>query len=316
MRFQTILREPWQGGRVLNARRGCNDLMKASEPCDSVAPTLEMILDQVPALPPATQILPKLLAALCDSDTDISRIAELVAFDPGLTVKLIQLCNSAALGGEIRVTDVSQAVNRVGVNCVFQLVAALTGNNVWKSPAIVNVLEADRIWEHSVTVALAAGILAKDKNENDSAAFTAGLLHESGKIVMAQAFREDYQRLLAEHADSSEQLVTQERAAYGFDYPEAGSRMLARQSFPEEIVTSIAHQHRPEEADTHTRAAALLSIANTLAAWARNPTVDAAHEEEANPEALRILDLKPKFLLYYCERIEEEFKFANALCQL
>lgn len=287
-----------------------------AEPCDHTSPALEIILARVPGVPPAMHILPKLLTALGDADTDIGHIADLVAFDPGLTVKLIQLCNSAALGGEMRVSDVSQAVNRLGVACVFRLVAALTGNSVLKSPAVLKVLDVDQLWEHSVTVALAAAILAKDHNEDDSAAFTSGLLHESGKIVMAQAFREHYSLMLATYANAPDQLVNREREAFGFDHPEAGGRLLARGAFPEVIVASITYLHRPEEAHRFARAAALLSVANTLAGWTRNPTLDATLAEPTSPEALRILELTPEHLPAYCERIAEEFKFANALCQL
>jgi hypothetical protein len=89
------------------------------EPCDHTSPALEIILARVPGLPPAVHILPKLLAALGDEDTD--------------------------------------------------------------------------------------------RNEDDSAACPSGLLHESGKIVMAQAFREHYAGMLATCAHSPDQLVSQER---------------------------------------------------------------------------------------------------------
>jgi len=282
----------------------------------SLSPALEAILDRVPGLPPATQILPKLLTALCDADTSIDQIAELIAFDPGLTLKLIQLCNSAALGGTRRVSHVAEAINRLGVNCVFQLVAGLTGNSVWKSEAVTAVLDVDRLWEHSVTVALAAGILAKDKDEDESAAFISGLLHESGKIVMAQASRENYEQLLARHADAPDELVSEEREAYGFDHAQAGGRLLSRDAFPDVIVASITYQYRPTEAHGHVRAAALLTLANTLAGWTRGAATATAGVEPAHTEALRILDLAPQILPFYRERIEEEFKFANALCHL
>ncbi len=275
---------------------------------------LEEILARVPGLPPATQILPKLLTALCESETSIDHIADLISFDPGLTLKLIQLCNSAALGGARRVSNVSEAVHRLGVNCVFQLVAALTGNSVWKSETVTAVLDVDRLWEHSVTVALASSILAKDTNEDDSAAFTAGLLHECGRIVMAQAFRGNYEQVLAQ-LDSSDELL-KERAAFGFDHTEAGGRMLARGGFPDVLVASVTYQHRPAEAGVHARAAALLNVADVLAGWTAKPKADASPADWVDAEPLRLLNLAPQSLTFYCERIHEEFKFANALYHL
>jgi len=113
------------------------------EPCDHASPALEMILMRVPGLPPAAHILPKLLAALGDEDTDINHIVELVTFNPGLTVKLRRLCNSAAFGGAMRVTDVGQAVNRLAKDrneddsavCPSGLLHE-SGKSPWPRPAV------------------------------------------------------------------------------------------------------------------------------------------------------------------------------------
>lgn len=287
-----------------------------SAPAKAIPAVLDIILDRVPGLPPSMHIMPRLLRTLGDPHTDISDIADLVAFDPGLTVKLIQSCNTAALAGDMLVTDVGQAVNRLGMRCVFQVVAALAGKSVLNSPAIHAVLDVNQLWEHSVMVGLAASILAKAREADDSAAFTAGLLHESGKVVMAQAFREYYGELLTSYSGNPAVLLARERATFGFDHPEAGGRLLARGAFPEVIVASVTHQYCPEQAQDHARAAALLLVAHALAGQTQRTAADHLTTDPMITPALSLLDLDPDSLAIYRERTEEEFKFANALCRL
>src|SRR6185295_16667775 len=93
---------------------------------------IDKVLSRVEALPSSPQILPKLLTALNDPDTDISRITDLIAFDPGLTVRVLQLCNSAAFADATAITDISEAVNRVGQRSIYRLVAAASGRMALK----------------------------------------------------------------------------------------------------------------------------------------------------------------------------------------
>src|ERR1700676_2052255 len=84
-------------------------------------------------LSPAPRILPRLLVLLADPDNDISQMVDLICFDPGLTSKLLRACNSAFVGLPEPASDVGEAINRLGVAFVYQLVAAVCGSSTYQS---------------------------------------------------------------------------------------------------------------------------------------------------------------------------------------
>ncbi len=77
---------------------------------------LDALIDQVEHLPPAPRILPELLTLLNQPDIDSSRVAQLLTFDPGLTVNVIRLCNSALLGGARPAEDLQEALDAAGLS--------------------------------------------------------------------------------------------------------------------------------------------------------------------------------------------------------
>ena len=90
---------------------------------------IRKLLDKVEVLPLSPALLPKLLSKLSDVDTNFDEVVEIIAFDPALTSKLLQICNSAYFGQESEVNSVAEAVSRVGYQSVYLLVAMINGSN-------------------------------------------------------------------------------------------------------------------------------------------------------------------------------------------
>jgi putative nucleotidyltransferase with HDIG domain len=278
--------------------------------------TIDSVLAQVQSLPSSPQILPKLLAALDDPEADISRIVDLIAYDPGLTARVLQLCNSAALGGATPATDISEAVNRVGVQSIYQMVAAASGRQALQPRVPVAGLEPEVLWKHSVTAALAAQLMAQDQQGDASAVFTAALLHDAGKIVLAGAFKEAYGQLLAICAHTPDALTTEEKARFNIDHAEAGGRLLERWNFPAPMSNGVTFQHRPAAAGDARPFAAYIHLADALALLLDKPAPGQCGMGGATTDALNILQLQPDALDRYRNRTLENFEFVNALCRL
>src|ERR1044071_3014471 len=94
--------------------------------------SLDEFLDQVEGLPPAPHILVKLLRALDEPDTDVSRIVDLISFDPALTANVLKMCNSAAFAAAEPIKDIEEAVGRLGLQPIFRLVAATNSKGVFR----------------------------------------------------------------------------------------------------------------------------------------------------------------------------------------
>jgi len=108
-------------------------------------------------------VLPQLLSLLSDPDCETNQVIELISFDPGLTTTVLRICNSAAFGLTRPVTDIDEAVKHLGLLKIYQLVTATVGARALQT-APVGFPQLAQLWEHSVTAALAAQILAKDLN--------------------------------------------------------------------------------------------------------------------------------------------------------
>jgi putative nucleotidyltransferase with HDIG domain len=280
---------------------------------------LDKVLDQVDALPPAPQILPKLLRLLADPDTDVSQVTDLIAFDPGLTAKVLQLCNSAWLASSTPATDISEAVGRLGMKCVYRLVAAANGQRALRPTQPVKGFDPQALWKHSVITALAAQFMAQDAHEDESITFTAALLHDAGKVVLAQAYKEAYGALLLENANGASvaEIADLEAERFGANHATAGGRLLAKWQFPEAMVAGVAFHHRPAEAGAWQRLAAHVHLAEALAGFMELPP-DTPHTpaETVVPDALALANMSPDDLLHYRDRTLENFEFVNAMCRL
>ena len=142
-------------------------------------------LDKVDVLPLSPALLPKLLPKLSDVDTNFDEVVEIIALDPSLTSKLLQICNSAYFGQESEVNSVAEAVSRVGYQSVYLLVAMINGSGCFPHPAPVGV-DAVKLWRHSVLTAFHAKFLGESIDADGALLFTAGLLHDLGKVILAQ----------------------------------------------------------------------------------------------------------------------------------
>jgi HD-like signal output (HDOD) protein len=277
---------------------------------------IDKVLSRVEALPSSPQILPKLLTALNDPDSDISRITDLIAFDPGLTARVLQLCNSAAFAGANSITDISEAVNRVGLRSIYKLVAAASGRMALKPTRPVLGLEPELMWKHSVTAALAAQLMAEDHKDDASSAFTAALLHEAGKLVLAELYGDVYGRVLMQCAERPDALAAEEQGLFQVDHADVGGRLLERWKFPAALSASVAFQHRPAQAGEAQRLAAYVHLGDALAHLVDKPQNAENEYAPTTMDALKILNLPPEAIIRYRDRTVENFEFVNALCRL
>jgi len=226
---------------------------------------LDDYIDKVKNLPTAPKILPELLALLEAEDVDSERVVRLIAVDPALTANVLRLCNSAMLAGASPVGDLQEAVTRLGFKQIFQIVAATVGSQALNPAQTGYGINRGELWKHSVTSAVAAQLLAQRSGENQTAVFTATLLHDIGKIVLTEAVEQVYAKLLEDVKDEQTTLLDAEKRLLGVQHAEVGGRLLARWKFPASIVSAVWHHHHPAAAQPHEKLAAHVYLGNMVA---------------------------------------------------
>jgi putative nucleotidyltransferase with HDIG domain len=213
------------------------------------------------------------------------------------------------------VNDVSEAVHRLGFQTVYRTVAAVSGASCFKSPE-PDEPDADRLWRHSVTTAFAAQFVAEDAGLDGSILFTAGILHDLGKIVLPGAQMEAGEPSADGTEEANEDVLRWELATYGFSHAEVGGRMLERWHFSDELAASVKCHHNPETGGRAARFAACVSLADTLAHHLdRKPATQLVTSVE-DRTALEILGLAEEQLLCYDERVRENLHFVEGMCRI
>jgi putative nucleotidyltransferase with HDIG domain len=267
-------------------------------------------------LSPAPRILPRLLDVLSDPASDVSQVIELISYDPGLTSKVLRASNSAFVGLPEPAGDVGEAVNLLGINFVYQLTAAACGASTFQSGAGGT---SALLWQHSVTTALAAQLLAADLGLDAGSLFTAALLHDIGKAVLAEQWKENYWSMVEQTRSAPFELVALEQQAFKLHHAELGGRVLAHWKFPPSISASVWHHHAPMPGMPFERDTACVTLADAVAGAINNRPTTAVELFPLTPgqeRALSVFEFSPEDLKRYLARTQENFEFVNAMCQV
>src|SRR2546429_624035 len=223
-------------------------------------PELDNWIDRGNDLPPGPRILPRLLNLLSQPDIDSEKVVELIRYDPSLTASVLHACNSAFLGAANPASGIQEAVMRLGFKKVYRMVASISTAPTLKPAQQGYGIEQGELWKHSVTAAVAAQLIAKEKGDDESLAFTGALLHDIGKIILAQNLEALYAKLMAETEAKGCSLLEAEENMLGVHHAEIGGRLLARWNFPDDLVAAVRFHHDPAAAGPHSRSAAYLYV--------------------------------------------------------
>ena len=194
---------------------------------------LDRYLDKVEHLPPAPTVAIQLLSLFSDPARDIDRIVKLIAHDPSLTAETLKRCNRGYLSGTEPARDMFEAVSRLGLYEIYSIVLGLTASRTMKQVRAKYSWDANRLWRHAVVTAVISSTLAKRVEVVAATAFTAGLLHDIGKLILVSMEGVVYADLVRTGGSFGPPLAAAERSHLGFTHAALGGRLLARWGLPE-----------------------------------------------------------------------------------
>lgn len=206
-------------------------------------------IERVPPMSPAAQQLLRLQGRRDCSLNDFARVVEV---DPGLTASVLRSANSAAAAPAQPVHSVRHAVPYLGERTVVALALSSCVPGGMVAPLAAYGAERGALWRHSLRAAMLARDLASNLRRHrvdPDLAFTAGLLHDIGKAVLADVLSRDSCARLAEAALSKEaDFESAERNEAGLSHAEAGEALVRRWKLPEELQAALRFHHQPSHA--------------------------------------------------------------------
>jgi len=157
----------------------------ATPPEASIAELARAIIEENSIeLPPLPELAMRLRKMLSDENVETKQVAMLISTDPAITSTLLRRANSAAFGGLRAITDIAQAVARLGLKQVESLVTTLALKGTFDVGDPNNHQLLRELWNHSLMVALGAKRIAVRSGLDPESVFLAGLLHDVGRLVV------------------------------------------------------------------------------------------------------------------------------------
>lgn len=255
----------------------------------------EQILEKVSAIPSMPTAATRVIGLLQDPEVDINDLMEAIEYDPSLTSNVLKLANSAYFAGPRTIDSLRDAIVLLGMSRVFQLVITSAIIPIARSEVRGYDLPPGKLLEHCIAVAIAseelAGVLDMKPPVNT---FTAGLLHDVGKIVLSTFLEIDAGPIIEIAYREGVSFEKAEAAVLGIDHAEVGAALLDIWKLPPGIVEVVRYHHQPQPIDGDTLTVDLVHVADHLCIESGLGAggVDGLNYAPS-PEATARLNLKP-----------------------
>jgi putative nucleotidyltransferase with HDIG domain len=271
------------------------------------------VLQVIHRLPSLPTVVMELLASMDQDDVDIDTLARKIAQDQTLTAKTLRLANSSFYGRARAVNTMAEAIGILGFRTVRSVVTT-AGLMQSMGPGGPETPDLKPFWRHAIGVAVCARELAPYLRVHADHAYTAGLLHDIGRLVLVTQLAPQYAAVLAYSSANACSTLAAERAVLGLDHAEIGRTLAAVWKFPTHLQLAVGLHHSLEVPGGD--ALALVVIAADAIVHALDLALDPADVVPHMPPHLwSHLGLDDNALLQVFARTEKQFVAASQILE-
>ncbi len=231
----------------------------------------QKFLGKIPQIKNDLPFSPSLLQKLFvmtgrDSLSPLEEIGEIMSRDQGLSTRVLDVANSAFYGLQSQVSTVTRAVAILGLNEIRNIVVSLGVKGLSRGNPLPKEFDLKKYWKHQIYVAVMARKLADGiEGLNPDNMFTAGLLHDLGKLIVAMYAPDDWRAIFLENAERGGPDIEAEDEYWGLDHGVVGGLVLKSWDLPSELVEPISWHHLPLRAPEFKEETTVLYLADCLA---------------------------------------------------
>jgi putative nucleotidyltransferase with HDIG domain len=239
-----------------------------SESAPGRKPTADEIEQAIAGVKPIPQVALKIIKMLgSDIYVNFSDLAEELKRDQVIAAKVLRFANSVLFGANREISSIETALVRLGERNLLQMIASAAIDFVFSGREKGYALMRGGLYRHALGVAYAAKEIAQHTGWVDpGTAYTCGLVHDIGKVVLDRFVAESRPFFYREATAGSSDFIEVERRVFGVDHAEAGKRLALQWNLPEPLAASIAWHHDPERASPGNRKLAhIVYLADLLA---------------------------------------------------
>jgi predicted Zn finger-like uncharacterized protein len=226
------------------------------------------ILSNLSGLPPMPQIVFKAHEIMEDPNSGTKKVAELIETDQAIAAKVLKMANSAYYGMSGNVSSIQQAAVVLGDKALGELITLAGTSSLLGNKLYGYAMDSGELWRHSMMVAFGSKIIAQQRMpqlEND--AFSVGLIHDVGKLVLDRPVLNRKSLFDEFMADGDKTFLNAENRILGFDHAEIGFDICQQWQIPDTLAKAIRYHHRPSAASDDDLVS-IVSMADTIAKMA------------------------------------------------
>ncbi len=266
--------------------------------------TSEQTYRAMQRLPQFPSLATKLLRLLSHDDVDVRSIVNLIRSDSAMTSELLRIVNSPVYSFAGRISSIQSAVTLLGFDTVKSFALTVSMRSFLQASLRIDLLR--RIWRHSLACAIVCEELSaacSPVRRSDDRAYTAGLLHDIGRLCLFVEHPAEYGELLSKGARNDCEMLGKEEEMFGANHCEVGAWLASNWGFPEELQ-GITAQHHGAVNPADFQLVDLVRVAVLLT----GRLGFGIGEEETFPEVPQILSMLPVSAQYRCDPDPQQMK--------
>jgi putative nucleotidyltransferase with HDIG domain len=201
-------------------------------------------IDRIEEIPTLPTIVFELNKYLQDPDTSIKTVCETIEKDQAITLKILKLVNSAFYGFKTKISDLRNAIVLLGYNSVRNAIVSLSIINTLSKRVALIDFDISQFWKHSLAVAVTSKNIAQlSKKESPDNCFVGGLLHDIGKVILAQYFHDLFEKIWTTLQNEHLTFFEAEQKELPVDHTKIGAHLATKWQLPVGLVEAIRWHH-------------------------------------------------------------------------
>lgn len=259
---------------------------------------LEELVDNTVSIPTIPTILNEINTVFASAEGSAKDAAKVIEKDPAIAARVLRLVNSSFYGLKSPVSSINLACSIVGLKVIRNVVVQATVMGTFGKARTLEGFDADWLWDHSFKTALAARLLAQKSKVGKALgkddAYTCGLIHDIGKMVLLDSQTDQFAQALRLSRQSGVPLAKAEGEVFGFNHAHVGGLLAMRWKLADSVQAGVMHHHSASATPDGHESSFLIKAANTLAHQAAG---NACYQPDVlDSDAMAALDLSDEDL--------------------
>lgn len=284
---------------------------------ESLRKEIEEKLNHIDRLPSFPEVVHKVLSMIRNPNVEFRDISNEIVKDPGLTSDIIRLSNSAYYHPIREIRSLEEGIKILGLNVLKEIILIAAARGILIQPVDGYKLDSKELWEHSIIVGFLSAKISEDIKKPEvpkDVAFTAGLMHDCGKLVLSSTFKKAIYYINLEYQKNPEvSFIALEKKYIGFTHNEIGSILLKNWNFPEDLIDAVKNLYEPENSKKNPILTSLIHIANWIAISAGIGVDVMGMNETLSSFAIHKLKINDEIMKKYYESIPEYLEIIKDL---